>query len=1185
MKLAGIEFPSPLMNALRDQRLVVFAGAGVSMGEPACLPSFNDLAKQVAQGTGEGIGDGEPEDRFLGRLKTDKGVQVRARAAELLTKRCPRPTELHRNLLRLFPGATSTRVVTTNFDLLFEQAVAEGGAGSNVDVFKAPALPLGSDFEGIVHVHGAVDRPETMVLTDKDFGRAYLTEGWSRRFLVDLFRSFTVLFVGYSHGDVVMNYLARALPGGAAQRFVLTEDAEDPRWSRLGIATIPFPKSDYRVLSASIGKLAEYRSRGILGWQHLIGEIAKNNPPIDREAKETLDEAFSDPARTRFFTASAKDPAWIGWLDSHKHLINLFRGRAELTEPQRELAKWLAKEFPCDHADEVWRVIGRHGMQVHPEFWQALADAVGPSDSNIPDQATLSRWVSVLLATAPSPAPDRVFQYLAERCIERKATDSLVAIFEHVTTVTLRFSRFFTGLYGDAESEAVPTPLAELDAASDDYRHTARYIWENGLRPNLGQISSRLIAYVVANLEGQHRTLSTWDAVWRNWDPLSRSRFAIESDDYMLQGQHPQIGDILIDAARDCLEWLVSNAPVEAAQWCDRLAIAPAPILRRLAIHGVIERNLHSDDTIDWMLQHSCPHDELARHERIRALKTAYPRATEERRRAVIKDILDCQWLGAHDEKSEEFTVSRRFFWLERLLEAAPNCRLLEEALQNLRQQYPDFQWREDPDVDQRSWLDDAIPLFPWKPEELVARPACEWTDKLLTYQPSDPLQPDRWRLLDAVAGASAQNIDWGIDLAKDLLQKGCWDADLWPGILRSWSTTKLESRQYRRALEILRRTELHENHPLPIVKVLQTLVRNADLPDHDGLVKVADTVAVALWESAEGQEIPEECDDWLIEAWSHPAGVLIQFWIDSLAYWNSREDHRLAPIEKLKKRSLSIVRNATAVGRLGRCVLARNLSMLLAIDEVWTKNNMLPLFYDYPKCADHAGFAAIWDGILSGTISPEVAEIMKIPFLDAARRMGDEPPRRRKRFIESYTFMLAHFAGDPVGTWIPELLTWADEDERIVFLRSMHEWLENMNEVQQAEVWQRWLKQYWNNRVQGIPNGLLGRETWNMLRWLPLLQCVVFSEAVDVAICMSAEDMEPESGRDIVFTLNESDLSTAYPAAVAKLLIYLGRCENYRRWYKGRELADKLCQHGLPDELRNGLRELVARRGLHDGH
>ena len=65
-----------------------------------------------------------------------------------------------------------------------------------------------------------------MVLTDADFGRAYLTEGWARRFLVELFRQFTVLFVGYGHNDTVMNYLARALPeSDVAKRFALTGES------------------------------------------------------------------------------------------------------------------------------------------------------------------------------------------------------------------------------------------------------------------------------------------------------------------------------------------------------------------------------------------------------------------------------------------------------------------------------------------------------------------------------------------------------------------------------------------------------------------------------------------------------------------------------------------------------------------------------------------------------------------------------------------------------------------------------------------------------------------------------------------------------------------------------------------------------------------------------------------------
>ena len=51
MKIKGVDFPEPLLNALRDRRLVVFAGVGVSMGPPAGLPSFCKLAERVAEGT------------------------------------------------------------------------------------------------------------------------------------------------------------------------------------------------------------------------------------------------------------------------------------------------------------------------------------------------------------------------------------------------------------------------------------------------------------------------------------------------------------------------------------------------------------------------------------------------------------------------------------------------------------------------------------------------------------------------------------------------------------------------------------------------------------------------------------------------------------------------------------------------------------------------------------------------------------------------------------------------------------------------------------------------------------------------------------------------------------------------------------------------------------------------------
>ena len=245
MKIGGVDFPEPLLNALRDGRLVVFAGAGVSMGPPARLPSFRKLAEKVADGTGQSIAASETDDQFLGRLKED-GVRVHQRTAETLQPDNLKSNALHRNLLRLFQETGPVRIVTTNFDCLFERAAeVEDLFKNKLKVFEAPALPPGNRFEGIVRLHSSINEPEEMVLTHRDFGRAYLTEedGWARRFLVSLFANHTVLFVGYSHNDTIMTYLTPSLPpDGGEKRFALVGSTSNDldRWRRMGIEAIVF---------------------------------------------------------------------------------------------------------------------------------------------------------------------------------------------------------------------------------------------------------------------------------------------------------------------------------------------------------------------------------------------------------------------------------------------------------------------------------------------------------------------------------------------------------------------------------------------------------------------------------------------------------------------------------------------------------------------------------------------------------------------------------------------------------------------------------------------------------------------------------------------------------------------------------------------------------------------------------
>ena len=387
------------------------------MGTPANLPNFEDLATAIAEGTGEAQQESEPVDRFLGRL-TSRGTNVHERAADALRGSTPEPTALHGDLLRLYRTPQSVRVVTTNFDALFEQAAAHVFDRAP-SVFTAPALPLGNSFSGIVHVHGDLGDQRGMVLTDADFGRAYLTEGWARRFLVDLFRTHTVLFVGYSHGDTVMNYLSRALTPGAGDRFALTDEPDNAKWQLLDVEPIGYEQSaegDHSALAEGVRRLADYSRRGLLGWQSDIAEIAKNPPPLDDEAMDLITDALSDPERCRFFTDAASHVDWIAWLERRGYLAALF-GTAELTEPDARLrdcatARWLAERFARDHASAIFLLIGRNRLRVHPSFWWQLARVVQDKDRPL-SAAPIADQEARLLR--PRRCLDQLAQLLSDR--------------------------------------------------------------------------------------------------------------------------------------------------------------------------------------------------------------------------------------------------------------------------------------------------------------------------------------------------------------------------------------------------------------------------------------------------------------------------------------------------------------------------------------------------------------------------------------------------------------------------------------------------------------------------------------------------------------------------------------------------------------------------------------------------
>lgn len=223
----GPDIPERLLQAHEDGRVVFFCGAGISY--PARLPGFSGLVKKLYQALSvipnlaqqSAIKAGQ-FDTAIGLLEGDVvggREKVRSELAAILTPNLtvPNATATHEALLTLAKNREGrTRLITTNFDRLFEEVrIAKSLSFPN---FKAPLLPVPKTrWDGLVYLHGLLPVTVTardldrLVVSSGDFGLAYLTERWASRFVSELFRNFTVCFVGYSINDPVLRYMMDAL--------------------------------------------------------------------------------------------------------------------------------------------------------------------------------------------------------------------------------------------------------------------------------------------------------------------------------------------------------------------------------------------------------------------------------------------------------------------------------------------------------------------------------------------------------------------------------------------------------------------------------------------------------------------------------------------------------------------------------------------------------------------------------------------------------------------------------------------------------------------------------------------------------------------------------------------------------------------------------------------------------------
>lgn len=120
MYLNNIDFPNQILDAVQDNKLVVFAGAGASVDKPTSLPNFANLAKEIAEDTGKTLKK-EPCEVFLGALKAG-GIDVNGIAARILSDSCIKHNALHEAIVDLFSSPDNVKIVKYSAKAVFHQA-------------------------------------------------------------------------------------------------------------------------------------------------------------------------------------------------------------------------------------------------------------------------------------------------------------------------------------------------------------------------------------------------------------------------------------------------------------------------------------------------------------------------------------------------------------------------------------------------------------------------------------------------------------------------------------------------------------------------------------------------------------------------------------------------------------------------------------------------------------------------------------------------------------------------------------------------------------------------------------------------------------------------------------------------------------------------------------------------------
>jgi Domain of unknown function (DUF4020)/SIR2-like domain len=1106
MWIGRVDFPREVLDAQRDGNLVIFAGAGVSMGAPAKCPSFLKLARYIGD---EPVPDkeGSALDRYLGRLHKE-GVRVHEQACRILSESLE-PNPLHKELLELFPSANKVRLVTTNFDRHFSTAAEIIFPGINT--FYAPALPLGNDFEGIVYLHGSINQhPDQLVLTDRDFGKAYLTEGWATNFLKALFSRYTVLFIGYSHEDTVVSYLARGLPpNNSSQRFALVreKDAEKrvQNWVHLGIDIRTYPTMEpdtHSALGESIKGWSERIKMGYLAREQEIQEIVEASPPTDLEEiselkkVEIIERALKDPIDIQFFIRHAKSLDWLHWVNNRNLLKPIFEIGPPLGEIDHPLARWFITKYVLASPQEALSIVYQNSQSLNQSTWyllcQFLDDSLTQPSAQIQLEPQLfAQWIALLLK-APQPLDQRAklgnlltkFRYPEDK-------KTALQLFDHLTQPGLSQSQGF---------QSIDFKVTFNDLKDKYFYYNGYYLnesWNKYFSPHLEEFTLALLPILTYRLQQYHQLLLSVRKEKNDLDSSSVYTSIIEPNPRPAYNTY----HLLTNATKQAYDNLASNHPGQAIAQVSSWYTSGVSILKRLAIYGVgSNTQMTADQKLDWLLERYLLYDSQSVDEVRFVLKNAYSKASNPTRHNLLVDVEKGPPLEGQEvqEKYWNWKIYDLLVWLNYVF---LDCSLTAKKLERVQQENPEF--KPEPRNDFHSQ-----PVFVRIPS---SRPILT-TEELLEIQPEDFLL----RLGEVgseishypVSEAVVTSPDWGIQLGDTLHEKNDWASLLWEKLLYAWQQATLNKSQWQRVLTLLISHGEITEVANQIANLLDNSLQKETLPS--SMEDMAHQLAVRVWNHCVESEVSlskNTTNDYhYATAIKHPAGRITLFWLRLIARkrdylgqeWNGLPADIAACLNE-------VCLGSSWAAQLSHIILFRNLHFLFGADGNWMRRKVLLLLnwhwrQDVPLRAQQAWHAFLgtrfWDtGTFPDLLAnfPDLLPIVEQAFLHTEDL---DNVNRRSEFSEVLAIIALHGTDETMNPlhqgWLKRFIKIAKPEDWRHWANHIARYLRKLSTEAVLEVWNRWMHEYWKRRVMGLPRSLDADEYAEMLKWLSYLEPVI---------------------------------------------------------------------------------------------